>query len=131
MDVWSHVSLILLYRIRFEDFNAMPDTQAIFLIVQCRAIEIVNVTSMPDWSVRLEKPEIQEEQPHTYPLDNNHAFRPLAMFIPCNFLSCSLILLLRLAMPLTLSLRELSILRRILLELLLRRARLASSGPCG
>lgn len=46
-------------------------------------------------------------------------------------LSPTLTLLLRPAIPDTLSLLELSMLRRILLELLLLRARLASSGSCG
>jgi hypothetical protein len=57
--------------------------------------------------------------------------RPLAMPIPCRFFSRSLTLLRLPAMPDTLSLLELSMLLRMLLELLLRRARLASSGSCG
>jgi hypothetical protein len=50
---------------------------------------------------------------------------------PWRFFSRSLTLLRRPAMPDTLSLLELSMLLRILLELLLRRARLASSGSWG
>jgi hypothetical protein len=71
---------------------------------------------------------------HTYmPLQYfSQAFpRPRAMPGPWKFFSLSLTLLRRPAMPETLSLRELSMLRRILLELLLRRARLASSGSWG
>ena len=64
------------------------------------------------------------------PLDQ--AFpRPRAMPSPWVFFSRSLTLPRRPAMPDTLSLLELSILLRILLELLLRRARLASSGSWG
>jgi hypothetical protein len=50
---------------------------------------------------------------------------------PWKFFSLSLTLLRRPAMADTLSLLELSMLLRMLLELLLRRARLASSGSCG
>jgi hypothetical protein len=57
--------------------------------------------------------------------------RPRAIPGPWKFFSRSLTLLRRPAMPDTLSLRELSMLRRMLLELLLRRARRASSGSCG
>jgi hypothetical protein len=51
--------------------------------------------------------------------------------MPCNFLSCSLMLLRLPAIAEMLSLLELSMLLRILLELLRLRARLASSGSCG
>jgi hypothetical protein len=65
------------------------------------------------------------------PLSIHALPRPRAMPMPCSFLSCSLTLLLLAAMLDTLSLLELSMLRRMLLELLRLRARRASSGSCG
>jgi hypothetical protein len=65
-------------------------------------------------------------------LPSDQAFpRPRAMPSPWTFFSRSLTLPRRPAMADTLSLRALSMLLRILLELLLRRARLASSGSWG